>query len=75
MKKIALSLVTLAALSSAAFAFERTDIDPRDRNWSYGSTAAPVTLTSPFAVEQSAVPMTNFERLTERSIMNLDSHN
>lgn len=69
MKKIVLSLAALAALSTASFA-ERTDIDPRDRNW---AQLGSVTMSSALAADE--VAMTNFDRLTHQSIANEDSRN
>jgi hypothetical protein len=72
MKKIVLSLAALAALSTASFA-ERTDIDPRDRNWAQSGVSASATVSSALAADETA--MTNFERLIARSVANEDSRN
>jgi len=72
MKKIVLSLAALAALSTASFA-ERTDIDPRDRNWAQSGVSASATVSSALAADETA--MTNFERLIDRSVTNEDSRN
>lgn len=72
MKKIVLSLAALAALSTASFA-ERTDIDPRDRNWAQSGVSASATVSSALAADETA--MTNFERLIDRSLANEDSRN
>ena len=72
MKKIVLSLAALAALSTASFA-ERTDIDPRDRNWAQSGVSASATVSSALAADETA--MTNFERLINRSVTNEDSRN
>lgn len=72
MKKIVISLAALAALSTASFA-ERTDIDPRDRNWAQSGVSASATVSSALAADETA--MTNFERLIDRSVTNEDSRN
>lgn len=81
MKTISLSLIALAALSSAALASERTDIDPRDRN----DTGSPLVMVGgSYAVGDEAAfavaygdtsGSSNFERLTMQSIINEDSRN
>jgi hypothetical protein len=62
MKKIALGLFALAALSTAAVANQRTDIDPRDRQqWSSSTTVQ----TEAFAVKEntgSKTGLTAYER-------------
>ena len=67
MKKIILSLATLAALSTASFA-ERTDIDPRDRN---GAFVASVQAGSALAVAGDS----NFDRVNAQSAENENSGN
>lgn len=87
MKKIALSLIAIAALSTSALA--RTDIDPRDRD---GATWAPAAAMS-YATEAAAMKvktirysgevmpdrdpktLTAFERLQLQSMENENSGN
>ena len=79
MKKIALSLLALSALSTAAFAAGNRNWDLRDSNYyTTSGVAADVTMSSrtdadvmqaPLAVE-SRVGLTPFERTTMLSIAN-----
>ena len=79
MKKIILSLATLAALSTASFA-ERTDIDPRDRN-DHGSSVAMIQAgsaggtSSLLAVEDATAGMSNFDRVNAQSAENENGGN
>lgn len=77
MNKIALSLVAFAAISTAAFAAERTDIDPRDRG-DYGSSVSVNTTqdSAAFAVgfeADTGRTLTAFERVTMQSWENENS--
>jgi hypothetical protein len=81
MKKIVLSLATLAAISSTAFA--RTDIDPRDRvNHSSSVPAISSTFASGGDTAAFAVPrderggtLSAYERVMQQSIQNENSSN
>jgi hypothetical protein len=76
MKKIILGLVALTALSGAALA-ERTDIDPRDRNWSAGSASVTgdeaALLVKGGTVSKQG--LSSYERVMQQSIENENSHN
>ena len=77
MKNICLSILALAALSSATFANNR-NYDLRDSDTYFGKystqlkdkvakKANTMTVISPLAVEGKAFGLTNFERMTIRS--------
>ena len=77
MKNICLSILALAALSSATYAHNRS-YELRDSDTYFGkystqlknkagSNAATMTVVSPLAVEEKALGLTNFERMTIRS--------
>ena len=77
MKNICLSILALAALSSATFANNR-NYDLRDSDTYFGKystqlkdkvakKANTMTVVSPLAVEGKAFGLTNFERMTIRS--------
>ena len=77
MKNICLSILALAALSSATYAHNRS-YELRDSDTYFGkystqlknqagSNAATMTVVSPLAVEEKAFGLTNFERMTIRS--------
>ena len=77
MNKIILSLAALAALSTASFAAERTDIDPRDRDQTSGYTlqineVAPLYVGSGIA---SKAGLTAFERTQLQSAENENGGN
>jgi hypothetical protein len=70
MKKIAISLVALAALSTASFASQR-NYDLRDSDTYFGKYAtqrkAPIASTFAFAVATDGQAMTNYERMMKVS--------
>ena len=79
MNKIALSLLALAALSTASFAAGNRNYDVQDREYYTSSGVAPeagaaaVTFEAPFAVSSGTI--SNFERLQQNMEKNeLDSH-
>lgn len=85
MKTIILALATLATLSTASLAGQRTDVDARDRfvgdvnsvSASHSAPAGSVSYGSAaFAIEGTeSVALSAFERVTLRSIMNENSPN
>ena len=77
MKNICLSILALAALSSATYAHNRS-YELRDSDTYFGkfstqlknkadSNAATMTVVSPLAVEEKAFGLTNFERMKKIS--------
>ena len=75
MKKICLTIATLAALSSVAYAHNRS-YELRDSDTYFGKYSTQlkdkaaketITLVSPFAVEEKALGLTNFERMMKIS--------
>ncbi|MDP1699359.1 MAG: hypothetical protein Q8L53_00150 [Aestuariivirga sp.] len=71
MKKIAVSLFSLAALSTAAFAGESRSYDLRDSDTYFGKYSNQMndssTSTNAITVMDSVRPLTNFERLMLQS--------
>jgi hypothetical protein len=71
MKKIAISLFALAAVSSAAFANDNRGYDPRDSDGYLGQysnqTANDSTSTSAIAVMGAGQAVTSFERMKWQS--------
>ena len=78
MKKICLTIVTIAALSSAAYANDR--VDRRDSDTCFGykycenakksSNSFTMTVVSPLAIDENAAGWTNFERMMKISKAN-----
>ena len=76
MKKIYFTIVTLAALSSAAYADSR-GYELRDSDTCFGykycenakksPTWSPMTVDSPLAIDENAPGLTNFERMKKIS--------
>jgi opacity protein-like surface antigen len=74
MKKICLTIVTIAALSSAAYANDRVDRRDSDTCWgkyceNAKKSSPPFTMTvvSPLAVDEKGSGLTNFERMKKIS--------
>jgi hypothetical protein len=74
MKKIYFTILTVAALSSAAYANDRVDL--RDSDTYFGkystqlkdeATKETMTVVSPLAIDENAPGLTNFERMMKIS--------
>ena len=74
MKKISLSLIALAALSTAALASDRTDIDARDVQ-PFATATAGTMDTQAIMVAGEAKPVSNFDRLNWTMMENESSGN
>jgi hypothetical protein len=75
MKKIYFTILTLAALSGAAYANDRVDLRDSDTCFGYkycenakkSPTWSPMTVVSPLAVDEKGSGLTNFERMKKIS--------
>lgn len=79
MKKIAISLFALAAVSTAAFAGESRSYDLRDSDTYFGKYSKQLrdssTSTSAITVLDAVRPVTNFERMKWQSEENENGGN
>ena len=77
MKKIAISLIALAAVSTVAFAGENRGYDLRDSDTYFGKYSTQLTdkatNTSAISVMDAGRPLTNFERMKWTSAENENS--
>ena len=78
MKKICITIIALAALSTASFANSNRSWDLRDSDTYFGKyagqmknqaagEATTMTVISPLAIEEKALGLTNFERMKKIS--------
>jgi hypothetical protein len=74
MKKIALTLAAIAALSTAGFAASKRTAELRDLQPFYGSTATVVN-SAAINVAGDTGPLTNYERLVMQQMFNETSDN
>ena len=74
MKTFALSILGLAALSTASFAAGNHSWDLRDVQPFTGGISASASVSAPLAVASDAGYITNFERVTALQNSRLESH-